>query len=412
MSRCSLSWRAGFCALVLLIVMPAEGNGDRAVETISQETRAAPAERTARAVVRPADDDDDERWRDPVTEAGQHARGLYFGARFVRRNGVEGVIREVRNARMNAVVLDLKDSEGKIHHDTRIETLRPYRTGWLGDTRALVRALRDADLYTIARITCFADRSLAVDAPERSIRHIRHGRPWVSWGTGGTWLDPYNRDNQRLMVELSREAQALGFDEVQLDYVRFPVDDGTQYAHYPAETDEPRPDVLMRMLRDIDEALTIPLGVDVFGLAAYRRGDPSGLGQDLERWTRHVEVYSPMLYVNSMRHWRRGEPNRAYTLIHDGVNTLRQRIGPTPVIRPFLQAFSQGADDFGTEFIAKQIRGARNGNADGFLFWHPGHTYGTVRRTMHRTRSLVPFPIPEAVVESRRAPSRRPTGSR
>src|SRR5690606_4333927 len=106
---------------------------------------------------------------------------------------------------------------------------------------------------------------------------------------------------------------------------------------------------------------SIPIGVDVFGLAAYRRGDPSGLGQDLERWTRHVEVFTPMLYVNSMRNWRRGEDNRAFLLVYGGINRLRRRIGPGPVIRPFLQAFARGADEFNPEFIHQQVRAARRG---------------------------------------------------
>ena len=353
--------------------------------------------------------DDDVRWQDPVTELGQRALGLYLGASFVRRHGARGVIEEVHSAGMNAVVLDLKDSDGRVHHDTQVPELRAYRSGWLGDTAAVVRELREAGIYTIARITCFADRSLPADAPERAIVHTRRGTPWTSWGTGGTWLDPYHPENHRVVVELSREAQALGFDEVQLDYVRFPVDDGIQYARYPAQTEESHADVLMRLLRAVDEAITLPLAVDVFGLAAYRRGDPSGLGQDLERWTRHVEVFTPMLYINSMRAWNVGEPNRANTLIYGGVNTLRERIGPEPVIRPFLQAFSRGAGQpFNTEFIRQQIQGARRGRADGFLFWHPGHNYGTVRRSMRsNSRALVPFPIADEVLEARAASERR-----
>ncbi len=355
----------------------------------------------------------EQRWEDPVTEAGQNARGLYLGASFVRDHGVEAVVRHVHTARMNAVVLDLKDAEGRVHHDTAIPELVEARTGYLGDTATLVESLHEAGIYTIARIVCFADRSLPERHPERAIRDLRPRHDvWVSWGTGGTWLDPYHPLNHRLVVALAREAEALGFDEVQLDYVRFPVDDGTRFASYPALTEETRTEVLMRLLRSVDEATGIPLGVDVFGLAAYRRGDPSGLGQDLEAWTRHVEVFTPMLYVNSMRAWRREENvNRAFRLVYDGTRRLRQRLGPRPVIRPFLQAFERGADDFGPEFIFDQVRAARRARADGFLFWHPGHTYGVVRRAMRGpTRTLLPFPIAQSVTDERARP-RDPQGS-
>lgn len=404
-------WLCGACALSITLALASEGRGDppaqAPAEPVSARPQRARQRREARQRQHPRAEDEDGRWHDPVSERGQHARGLYLGASFVRHNGVDAVIQTVRGAHMNAVVLDLKDAEGRIHHETSIPELIPHRTGWLGDTRALVAALHEAGIYAIARITCFADRALPADVPHRAIQHARNrSRLWVSWGTGGTWLDPYHADNHRLVVELAREAQALGFDEVQLDYVRFPVDDGTVYAHYPSQTDEPRPAVLMRLLCAVDEAITIPLGVDVFGLTAYRRGDPSGLGQDLEQWTRHVEVFTPMLYVNSMRNWRVGEENRAFNLVYSGLHRLRERIGPRPVIRPFLQAFSRGADQFDPAFIRDQVRAARRARADGFLFWHPGHTYSMVRRAMQSgaTRHLVPFPIPERVREARAAP--------
>lgn len=340
---------------------------------------------------------------DPVSVAGQHARGLYLGAGFVRTQGADGVVAAVRAARMNAVVLDLKDAEGRVHHDTAIEELRPLRTGWLGDAGALVRRLREERIYTIARVVCFADGALPARHPERAIQRARRpGEPWVSWGTGGTWLDPHHPANHELVVALAREAELLGFDELQLDYVRFPVDDGTRLAHYPAESGESRTEVLLRLLEAVDRAVRIPLGVDVFGLAAYREGDPSGLGQDLEAWARHVEVYTPMLYVNSMRSWQRAREDRAFRLVFDGTHRLRQRLGPGPVIRPFLQAFERGADRFDEAFIHDQVRAARRARADGFLFWHPGHTYSMVRRAFRGpTRSLVPFPIPARVVEGR-----------
>ncbi len=352
-----------------------------------------------------AQDADRDDFFDPVTEAGQNARGLYLGAGFVRQHGPDAVVNAVRLARMNAVVLDLKDGEGRVHHDSRVAEVAELRTGWLGDAGALVRRLHDEGIYVIARIVCFADRALPERSPERAIQDARprhQGEPWVSWGTGGTWLDPYHPANHRLVVDLAREAEALGFDEIQLDYVRFPVDDGTQFARYPSETEETRTDVLMRLLRAVDLAVRVPLGVDVFGLAAYRRGDPSGLGQDLEAWTRHVEVYTPMLYVNSMRDWQRGTDDRAFRLVFDGTYRLRQRVGPRPVIRPFLQAFERGSDRFDEAFIHDQVRAVRRARADGFLFWHPGHTYGMVRRAMRGpTRSLVPFPIPDRLTRSR-----------
>jgi hypothetical protein len=72
---------------------------------------------------------------------------------------------------------------------------------------------------------------------------------------------------------------------------------------------------------------------------------------------------------------------------------LRQRVGRGPIIRPFMQAFHNGlGDKWNPEFIAQEITGARQGEADGFLFWNPGASYGMVQRGIALPGGLGPFP--------------------
>ncbi len=332
--------------------------------------------------------------RDVVSDQGRQARGIYVNAAVMRRSRAAGLVRTLRRAQMDTVVVDLKDSAGNIFIDTSVPELerqtvrRRHRV-----RREAISELKSAGVYTIARIVCFADGQLPIRRPDLAGRRTRGRRPWISAGTGGTWLDPYNERNHEILVAFAREAEALGFDEVQLDYVRFPVDDATRWAVFPAEDGRLRADALLSFLQRLDGALRIPVGVDVFGLAAYREGDPSGLGQDLVRWAPHVEVISPMLYVNAMRNWHVGQRNRARNLVQNGVSALRSRIGDEVVIRPYLQAFSEGSDEFSPRFIAQQIRGAHHGGSDGFLFWHPGSQYGILERSARRISRLHPFPL-------------------
>ena len=333
---------------------------------------------------------------DVLSDAGKQAAGAYITGPYVKIFGAKGVIRTLKRARLNAAVIDLKDGQGRVGYQTSVEILKPQIKPFLRDPKAIIDELRAAGIYTIARITCFADPLLPKAHPERAILHFRRDKPWVSWGTGTTWLDPYNRDNHKMIAELAVEAESFGFDEVQLDYVRFPVDDGTKYARYPGQDETTRPELIIELLKRVDTAISIPLGVDVFGLTAYQKGDPSGLGQDLEKWVDHVEVFSPMLYLNAMRTWRLDDPLRARHLIEEGVRELRGRIGEKNVIRPFIQGFEKGAGPtgYGRKFIVDQVRGAKAGGADGFLFWHPGANYGMVQRGLgHASKDLFPFPL-------------------
>jgi hypothetical protein len=336
---------------------------------------------------------------DPMSEQGQNARGLYFNAPMQKRLGAAGIIRSVRAAGMNAAVIDFKDGEGRVAWDTQIPSLQPQKRTFIKDVPAFVRELKDAGVYVIARIVCFSDPFLPRNEPDRAVmdnRPNKQGVIWASWGKRNTWLDPYNTKNHDLIVEMAKEVEAVGVDELQFDYIRFPVDPATKFAAFPAQVETPRREVLLGMIKRIDEATHIPIGADVFGLTTFREGDPDGLGQSLNEWASHLDVFSPMLYLNGMTALvpKSGKEGRAGKLIYVGVHNLRNRVGKGPVIRPFLQAFETGADYYTPEFIAEQIRGARDAGGDGFLFWHPGSNYRMVTSGMvGPARALVPFPI-------------------
>lgn len=337
---------------------------------------------------------------DRMSLQGQRARGLYITYPYISIYKPAGVARLLKRARLDTAVIDLKDDQGRISYRTDVEPLKPQIVSKPVDMRAAVQELHDAGVYTVARIVCFNDPHLPKREPDRAIldarpRYVGKNKPWVSWGTGDTWLNPYDTRNHDLFVDMAKEAAAMGFDEVQLDYIRFPVDAGVEYAEYPGAVDTLRRFVLLDLLRRIDAEIPIPLGVDVFGLAAIRKGDPTGLGQSLTDWTAHVEVFSPMLYVNAMPGWREDVENRGHVLVKGPTYILRQRVGRGPVLRPFMQAFHNGLDEkWNPDFIAQEITGARLGGADGFLFWNPGSNYGMVQRGVATlAAALMPFPI-------------------
>jgi hypothetical protein len=321
-------------------------------------------------------------YEDPVSKRGQQARGLYITASYARVLGTRGVIQTARANRMDAVVIDLKNDYGQVTFSTEVPELKGQSRPILRDVGAMVRELHEADLYVIARIVCFKDHLLPQRDPSRAIADGRPGKEnklWVSKGRTH-WLDPYNRRNHDTLAALAKEVAAFGFDELQFDYIRFPVDSHTEYARYRAANGISRPLVIRDFLKKVDELVSIPIGVDIFGLTAFHKERGIALGQSPEAWAPYVEVFSPMLYLNNMKSWgsRGANDDRAGRLIQEGVAKLRERVGLRPVIRPFLQAFRPGADHYDTRFIVEQVQGARIGGSDGYLFWNPGSRYGLV----------------------------------
>jgi hypothetical protein len=352
---------------------------------------------------------DDTHYDDVISPRVQHANALYISGPFARAGSAE-IARFLRAARMDAAIIDFKDGQGRLTYDSALPEFAEQESIFIQDPAALVRELQAEGIHVIGRMVCFNDRVLSVRDPSRAIldnRPNHEGETWTSWGTGGGWLNPWDERNHELLLRLADEIESFGVDEIQLDYIRFPVDEGVRFASYAYEQNNiSRAEWLHGFLRRMDGRVAVPLAADVFGLAAYRDGDASGLGQDLELWADVIDVFCPMLYMNAMTDWNRGRPNRARNLVQYGVSRLRERIGPRPVIRPFLQGFENGAEDWSPDFIAEQIRGARLGGADGFMFWNPGSNFGMVQRAMQgRARNLIPFVIPEERVASRQSDS-------
>jgi hypothetical protein len=313
-----------------------------------------------------------------LNERVRAIRGAYFSRNTIAARGAQDTAKFLRSAGLNAVVIDFKDSEGNM--SASLSGDEPP-TKWRPVTRDLLKQLDELGVYTIARIVCFSDPVLPKKHPERAVmdgRPHKQGEIWANWGGRNTWLDPYHPENQQMVIDLAERAEALGFHEVQLDYIRFPVDEATPFAVFPSQTSQTRTDLLTDLMRRVDEAIEIPLGVDVFGTTAFQFEPQLELGQDPVRWAAHVQVFSPMLYVNKMGNYMAPGPRRAQRLVNLAVSRLRGRLGPGPVIRPFLQAFERGADYFTPEFIVEQIKGATSGGGDGYLFWDPSTKYQMV----------------------------------
>jgi hypothetical protein len=400
--RSVISGEFGYVALLLgapalaLMLWQGTDHGDSRRATRAKSTtliRPAPAE----PAVEPAPvslelpgaerrDPEPDRRVDTMSQAGQRARGLYYSGMRVHYLGAKRMAQELKRSRLNAAVIDLKDGEGLVTYDTAIEALRPQRKIYIEDAAALTDALHREGIYAIARIVCFTDPSLPRREPSRAVLDARpghEGEPWANWGKRNTWLDPFNAQNHELVLALAREAEALGFDEIQFDYFRFPVDPAADFARFPADDGRPRHEVLAALLARVDAELSIPIGVDVFGANAFKYRSVAALGQNLKAFLPHVEALSPMLYVNGMQTLVAPGVGRAERGVGYAVNRLRAELGPGVVLRPFLQAFANGADYYTPEFIDEQVRGVARNEGDGYLFWHVNSDYSLVHAS-HR----------------------------
>jgi hypothetical protein len=316
-----------------------------------------------------------------LTSQGRNIRGVYLPYPRLRKWKTRRLVNWAVGTGGNAVIIDIKDDRGRVTFTNKLPLAKGSPHGEVRQMRKLVAALQDKGIYVIGRLVCFKDNLLGRVRPEAAIRDKKTGRIWRDGG-GLAWSDPHSAVAREHIVTVALAAQELGFDEIQLDYIRFPVDSKARRARYPNRVDEPeRYEVIAQTLSAVDHALDIPLSIDVFGLTAYHPGDEDGLGQSLEHLAPYVDAITPMVYLANWpkRYWENPSPGRTHGLVNGAVRHIRRRLGNEIAVRPLLQAFKWRAKNFGLAFISNQIDAAESGGCSGHLFWNQNGNYHKVK---------------------------------
>lgn len=300
--------------------------------------------------------------------------------------GKEDVIQYVINlakiSEVNAVVIDIKDYSGYVAYDSELEEVERYGAERviIPDIVSLIARLHSEGLYVIARISVFQDPVLANARPDWAI-HSAGNTLWYDH-SGMAWISPAARDSWDYVVALAREADTLGFDEINFDYIRFPSDGNIADAVYPT-WDEVIPK--RTIIRDFfaylrQELHDVKLSVDIFGILTVREGD-EGIGQVLEDAYAYFDYVSPMLYPSHYASGFLGYENPAehpYEVVLDGLEHALMRLeGYTSEIRPWLQDFDLGAD-YDDVMVRKEIQAVRDALGErfkGFMLWSISSVY-------------------------------------
>jgi hypothetical protein len=132
------------------------------------------------------------------------------------------VIRHWREVGGNAVVFDIKDSDGSVTIAWDHPLLGKHNV-YLHDVPKFVHFLHQQNMHAIARIAIFRDERLVVEHPELAVQSRQNKQAWRENGKL-VWTDPSNPKVQDYDIALAKYVAQLGVDEIQFDYVRFPAE--------------------------------------------------------------------------------------------------------------------------------------------------------------------------------------------
>lgn len=282
----------------------------------------------------------------------------------------------LREKRINAVELDVKEEDGVIGTDLDVPLAKRVKAITRKyDAAEAVRTLHAAGARVIGRVVAFRDPVLAQWA-------WRHGhKNWVVQAPGG---GPYNSgygdaeftnfaapDVEKYNLDIAEAAVRAGFDDIVFDYIRRP-DGRPKTMRFPGlrgSAEQVIADFCGRARQRLHAAGGY-VGAAIFAQAVQH---PEDTAQNVPEMARNLDLVVPMDYPN---HWSAGSYGVAnpasdtYRIVQrslaDWVAAIR---GTGATLVPWLWA-SDVLGTFSVRQAADEIRGARDNGVRGWFLWN------------------------------------------
>lgn len=319
---------------------------------------------------------------------------------------LNSLIALVHRTELNAMVVDLKEADGRIAYDSKLSFAREMKTlgAGIADLDRLLSVMAGNQIFPIARICVFKDSLLARLYPELAVKD-KNGGIWCD-NKGESWADPYNRKVWEYNIALAEEAAARGFREIQFDYVRFPSDGAISDCVYPArenDTAKSPAKTIRKFLAYAKRRLSrygVSLSADVFGLTCSAEDDMN-IGQVMEEIAAEVDYVCPMVYPS---HYRRGAydfsnpESMPYKTVFRSLEDANKKLKGTCSIRPWLQDFSLRIKYTDAD-VRKQIQAAYDNGVFEWLLWNPRCRYTEAALRSKAERNLEKILIKEGSIK-------------
>ena len=318
-------------------------------------------------------------------------KGIYVSGPVAGIAKMDDLIDLVDRTELNAIVIDIKNDEGRVTYKMQSEQVLEIDAGvrYIPDIDELMAKCKEKDIYLIARIVAFRDPYLAEQKPEWAV-HTKDGDIFRD-KNGLAWVNPYEREVWDYLVEIASQAGQAGFDEVQFDYIRFSTDVNESEVDYGPESEiVDKIEIITEFTEYAYEQLA-PQGVyvaaDVFGTVIDNETDQAIVGQDYVQMAQHLDYICPMVYPSHYHNGAYGitvpdaEP---YRTIYAAASASVQALSVLPEenrahVRMWLQSFTaswvNGHISYGPQQIRAQIKGAYDAGYDEWILWNAAVNY-------------------------------------
>ncbi len=321
----------------------------------------------------------------------------------------------VDNSELNALIIDIKDYTGMVSFETGDDRFVLNKNGCvIPDIKEYIAELHQKHIYVIGRVTVMQDSTYTKLHPSAAVKRKSNGETWRD-KKGLSFIDPGSTEYWQYMIDLGRASYAVGFDEINYDYIRYPSDGDMSDAAYLRSASSTKPEMMKKFYTFLGKGMHeagIPISADLFGMTTTNTDD-LGIGQVLENALLNFDYVAPMVYPShyppNFNGWK--DPNMVpYALIKfvmtravERANELEaNEAGWKPILtivssttgavstttnkkfvptgkyanrlRPWLQDFDYGKE-YTKDDVLAQIKGTYDSGLDSWMMWDPSNKY-------------------------------------
>ena len=301
------------------------------------------------------------------------------------------LVKLIDDTELNAVVLDIKDYTGKISFETDSAYLNKFNASErrIVDIKEFIGELHKKGIYVIGRVSSFQDAHMVQIHPELAVKRASDGAVWKDY-KGISWIDSGAEPMWQYLIALGKESYALGFDEINFDYIRFPSDGNMKDIRFPFSEGKSKPFVLKSFYEYVDKNMgDIPISADLFGMTTTNNDD-LGIGQVLEDALLYFDYVAPMVYPSHYPKNFNGfeNPNlKPYEVIEvamqggiNKINLMNATVSSSSPIsikklRPWIQDFSIFGVTYGAPEVKAQLKATYDVGLDSYMLWNASNKY-------------------------------------
>lgn len=227
--------------------------------------------------------------------------------------------------------------------------------------RALLTKLHEKNIYCIARVVVFQ-------------------------GGNSGWHDPSSRERWEQVRAASFRAIAVGFDEINYDYVRYGAANEPKSATPVKERAAVIRSFWKFLKEEVRDAVNQPISVDIFGYTFL--APQHSIGQSVEDAILYFDYVMPMPYPS---HWSKGSfgldipGHHPYETVHQsldkGWERVKNQTGRIAELRVWIQAFGLASISplrkyhYGPTQVRAQIKACEDSGCVGWVLWNANSAY-------------------------------------